>query len=90
MSKYYCPANISQTLTKKIMNDSMEIFNLLGCSGYGRIDYILDRNNDYFFLELNTLPGMTSTSLLPIAATSHGISFNNLVKKIINMGFQNK
>ena len=85
MSKYKCPASISIDLSKRIMNDSVEIFNLLGCRGYGRIDYILDKNNNHYFLEINTLPGMTSTSLLPIAAKAYGISFSLLVKKIIEL-----
>tara|TARA_B100000073_G_scaffold343004_1_gene347057 strand:+ start:3682 stop:4572 length:891 start_codon:yes stop_codon:yes gene_type:complete len=85
MTKYKCPANISQKLSKMIMNDSIKIFNLLGCKGYGRIDFIIDRNDNYYFLEINTLPGMTSTSLLPIAAETYGMSFKLLVKKIIEM-----
>ena len=86
MTKYKCPADISDQLSIKIANDSIKIFNLLGCSGYGRIDFIIDKNDNYYFLELNTLPGMTSTSLLPIAAKAFGISFNELVKKIIELG----
>ena len=86
MTKYRCPADISRKLSEKIANDSIEIFELLGCKGYGRIDFIIDGNNNHYFLELNTLPGMTSTSLLPIAARAFGISFNDLVKKIIELG----
>jgi D-alanine-D-alanine ligase len=86
MTKYRCPADISNNLREEITKDSIKIFKLLGCKGYGRIDYIIDKNNDHYFLELNTLPGMTSTSLLPIAAKASGISFNYLVKKIIELG----
>ena len=86
MSKYNCPADINYDLSKKIMSDSVKIFKLLGCKGYGRIDFILDKNYNYHFLELNTLPGMTSTSLLPIAAKAQGLSFCELVKKIIDLG----
>ena len=84
MSKYLCPANVDKSLTKKIKRDSVEIFEILGCSGYGRLDFILD-DGDYHFLELNTLPGMTSTSLLPIAAKNSGRSFNQLISKIIEV-----
>ena len=70
------------------MNDSVRIFNLLGCYGYGRIDFIIDKNENYYFLEINTLPGMTSTSLLPIAAKALGLSFSKLVKKIIDLGLK--
>ena len=86
MSKYNCPADINYDLNKKIMIDSVKIFKLLGCKGYGRIDFIIDKNYNYYFLELNTLPGMTSTSLLPIAAKAQGLSFCELVKKIIDLG----
>ena len=88
MSKYTCPADISDSLTKKIMNDSTKIFNLLGCKDYARIDFIIDKNDNHYFLEINTLPGMTSTSLLPVAANAHGLSFNELVKVIIELAFK--
>ena len=90
MSKYNCPADIKKGLSKKIMSDSVKIFKLLGCKGYGRIDFIIDKNENYYFLEINTLPGMTSTSLLPIAAKAQGLSFNDLVKKIIDLGLNGK
>ncbi len=89
MTKYICPANLSEDLKNKIMSDSLKIFELLNCKAYGRVDYIIDKNNNYYFLEINTLPGMTSTSLLPIAAKTANISFNNLVKTIIELGIHN-
>ena len=88
MSEYNCPADIGNELSKRIMKDSVKIFKLLGCKGYGRIDFIIDKNENYYFLEINTLPGMTSTSLLPIAAEAQGLSFSELVKKIIFLGLK--
>jgi len=88
MTKYICPANLSEKLKNKIMSDSLKIFEILGCKGYGRVDYIIDGNNSHYFLEINTLPGMTSTSLLPIAAKAANISFNKLVKIIIELGLK--
>ena len=85
MSKYVCPAKIDKSLENKIKKDSLEIFNALKCRGYGRLDFILDENGLYYFLELNTLPGMTSTSLLPIAGDKHGLIFRDLVNKIIQI-----
>ena len=85
MSLYYCPAKLNDNITRKIKIDSESIFKALGCKSYGRIDYIIDKNMNYYFLELNTLPGMTSTSLLPIAAKALNISFNDLVHKIIKV-----
>ena len=89
MTKYVCPANLGEDLKNRIMLDSLKIFELLNCRGYGRVDYIIDNNNDYYFLEVNTLPGMTDTSLLPIAAKNADISFNKLVKIIIELGLSN-
>ena len=88
MSQYLCPASIDPNKEKQIKEDSENIFKLLGCSGYGRLDYLLDESGRHFFLELNTLPGMTSTSLLPIAAEKSGRSFTELVEIIIRLGNQ--
>ena len=88
MTNYKCPIELDNGLKEKINIDTIKIFELLGCRGYGRVDYIIDDNNNHYFLELNTLPGMTSTSLLPIAAESSGISFDDLIKKIIHLGLK--
>jgi D-alanine-D-alanine ligase len=88
MTKYVCPANLGEDLKNRIMLDSLKIFDLLNCRGYGRVDYIIDNNNNYYFLEINTLPGMTNTSLLPIAAKNADIPFNKLVKIIIELGLR--
>ena len=85
MSTYLCPAEISSDREKQIKGYSEKIFKLLGCSGYGRLDFLLDEHGRHFFLELNTLPGMTSTSLLPIAADQSGKSFTELVDIIIRL-----
>ena len=84
MSNYICPAELPNTLTDKIQNISLDIFNILQCSGYARADFILDKNNNPWFLEINTLPGMTATSLVPKSAMAAGISFNDLIQMIIN------
>ena len=88
MSQFVCPAKIEPKKEKQIKEESEKIFKLLGCSGYGRIDFLLDENGRHFFLELNTLPGMTSTSLLPIAAIEAGKSFAQLVDAIIRLGIR--
>jgi len=84
MSEYICPVAISEELTSKIQNSALYIFNILQCNGYARADFILDKNNFPWFLEINTLPGMTTTSLVPKSAMAAGISFNDLIKMIIN------
>ena len=83
MSNYICPAELSKELTDKIQNIALEIFNILKCSGYARADFILDKDSNPWFLEINTLPGMTATSLVPKSAQAAGISFKNLIKLII-------
>ncbi|MEE9572004.1 MAG: D-alanine--D-alanine ligase [Candidatus Neomarinimicrobiota bacterium] len=84
MSEYICPAELPNTLTNKIQSIALEVFNILQCIGYARADFLLDKNNNPWFLEINTLPGMTSTSLVPKSAMAAGISFNNLFQMIIN------
>jgi D-alanine--D-alanine ligase len=84
MSEYICPAELPNTLTDKVQSIALEVFNILQCSGYARADFLLDKDNNPWFLEINTLPGMTSTSLVPKSAMAAGISFNNLLQLIIN------
>ena len=88
MSQYLCPAKIDLNKEKQIKEDSEKIFKLLGCHGYGRLDFLLDKHGRHFFLEINTLPGMTSTSLLPIAAGQSGMSFAELVDNILRLGIE--
>ena len=85
MSQYICPAEIPEKLTKSIQHDTELIFKALGCDVYARADYLLDENGQYYFLEMNTLPGMTSTSLVPKSVKVTGISFDELIKKIIEL-----
>ena len=85
MSKYICPADLPSGLSDQIKHDTEKIFKGLGCEVYGRADYILANNGQYFFLEMNTLPGMTDTSLVPKSTASAGLSFEKLVKTIIEL-----
>ena len=84
MSDYICPSQLSKKLTETIQSIALEIFNKLQCSGYARADFILDKENKPWFLEINTLPGMTTTSLVPKSALADGISFNDLIQMIID------
>lgn len=78
------PADISRELTKKIQSAAVSAHALLGCSGYSRSDFIVTPQNEVYILELNTLPGMTQTSLFPQAAKVAGIEFPELLDKIIH------
>jgi D-alanine-D-alanine ligase len=62
---------------------ALEAFRLLGCSGWGRVDLMLDGSGNPYFLEVNTIPGMTDHSLVPMAARARGISFEDLVVRIL-------
>ena len=88
MSEYFVPADIPADVAKSLQKDSLTAFNALGCSVYGRIDFRLNKNNQFFCLEVNTLPGMTSTSLVPKMAKAVGISFEELIDRIIKLSLR--
>ena len=67
-----------------IQKISVEAFNLLSCSGWGRVDVMRDVDGSFYLLEANTVPGMTDHSLVPMAAAEAGISFDQMVAKIFN------
>ena len=89
MTEYFCPANIDKDLTKGIQESALKIHKLLRCRHYSRVDFRLDKNRRAWFLELNTLPGMTETSLVPKAAKASGLSFPELIQTIINEALEN-
>lgn len=76
------PARISAKLTKKAQKAALDAFNTIGCRAFGRVDMII-RGNDIYVLEVNTIPGLTPVSLLPKAAKAAGISYSQLLDKII-------
>lgn len=81
-TKYLTPANISDTVSNELFEYSKKINDILKCNGVIRIDYIV-KENEIFLLEVNTLPGMTSTSLVPKIAKHNGMSFKELVDQIV-------
>lgn len=81
-SRHVAPAKLPAALSKKIQRVAVEAFKALRCRIYGRVDLLIAKNNDLFVLEVNTIPGMTATSLLPDAARVAGLSFNDLVLRI--------
>ena len=87
LSHYECPANLNEIAAIKLKESTELLFRELGCNIYARADYIMDKEGVPYFLEMNTLPGMTSTSLLPKSALADGISFNQLIKNIIELSF---
>ena len=84
MSQYICPAEISNKLSESIKDLALKIHTILDCRHYSRVDFLLDSKNEPWFLELNTLPGMTETSLLPKSLKADGIEFKEIIQMILN------
>jgi D-alanine-D-alanine ligase len=84
MSEYIVPAKIAEEIADEAQSQALRAFTSLGCEGYARVDFRLNHENDLYCLEVNTLPGMTPLSLVPKAAKSAGISFEELIEKIIS------
>jgi D-alanine-D-alanine ligase len=82
-TKYYCPAGITAAAEQAIRDIALQSFRLLGCEGWGRADLILRADGTFSFLEMNTSPGMTGHSLVPMAARQAGLSFPDLVERIL-------
>jgi D-alanine-D-alanine ligase len=83
-TEYLCPSELSEQQEKNIRTIAMKAFNLTGASDWGRVDFILDKNKNPYLLEINTVPGMTSHSLVPMAAKAAGMNFEQLVLKILH------
>ncbi|KKT24961.1 MAG: D-alanine-D-alanine ligase [Parcubacteria group bacterium GW2011_GWA2_43_9b] len=86
-SEEICPALISRALTKEIQAVAIKIHKILSCRGVTRSDFII-KNNKPYFLEINTIPGMTETSLVPLAAAKHSLSFSELLDELIKLAFE--
>ncbi|PSJ16397.1 D-alanine--D-alanine ligase [Nitrosomonas supralitoralis] len=84
-TKYYCPSGLSHELESNIQTQALRAYKVLGCQGWGRVDLILTQTGEFFFLEANTSPGMTDHSLVPMAARTAGISFEDLVMRILDL-----
>jgi len=89
-STHIIPARLPEKTLKKIQNIALKVYKEFMCNGTCRVDMIVDKQNNIYVLELNTLPGMTETSLFPDAAKAAGISFENLVLEILNSALKNE
>ncbi|MBL0121424.1 MAG: D-alanine--D-alanine ligase [Betaproteobacteria bacterium] len=81
--KYHCPSGIRADLEDEIRAVTLKAFRVLGCDGWGRADLMLAPDGRYSFLEMNTSPGMTSHSLVPVAARAAGMSYPDLCVRIL-------
>ncbi len=83
-TRFICPADLDPQITSKVQALALEAFELLGCSVFARVDLMLDaETSEPFVLEVNPIPGLTETSLLPQAADAAGIGFDDLIARII-------
>ena len=87
-TKYICPSGLDQNTEEEIKKLSLNCFSLLDCKSWGRVDLIIDEKNKPWVIELNTVPGMTEHSLVPMAANYRNINFNELVLKILDTTFK--
>jgi len=87
-TQYHCPCGLSESVEKNIQDLAVHAFNVTEASGWGRVDVMLDQNDQPWFLEINTVPGMTDHSLVPMAARANNIGFNELVIKILQTSFK--
>ena len=84
---YICPAEMNSVKYRSVQDCALKIHKMLSCDVYSRVDFKFF-DNKFYFLEINTLPGMTKTSLFPKAAKQHGLSFKKLIEKIIKLSLE--
>jgi len=82
-TKYHCPAGLPEAKEQEIRAMAMRAFDIVGCTGWGRLDLILRDDGTFSFLEVNTSPGMTAHSLVPMAAKQAGMSYPELCVEIL-------
>jgi D-alanine-D-alanine ligase len=82
-TQYHCPCGLPEQIEEEIKTLSLQAFKATGASGWGRVDLMQDSNGSWQILEVNTVPGMTETSLVPKAAKVHGLTFSELVERIV-------
>ncbi len=84
-TQYFIPCGLDVVVEKKLQALALQAFESVGGSGWGRVDFMSDKNGNFYLLEVNTVPGMTSHSLVPMAAKAEGISFEQLVEEILRL-----
>jgi D-alanine-D-alanine ligase len=88
MTTFVCPAELPDDATARAQELALDVYRLLGCRGVARVDLMLDdASNELWVLETNVIPGMTETSLLPQAADAAGISFDELIARLLDSAF---
>lgn len=82
-TQYFCPSGLSDKSEQQLAALALQAYHALDCSGWGRVDVMQDSDGHFYLLEVNTSPGMTSHSLVPMAARQYGLSFSQLVARIL-------
>jgi D-alanine-D-alanine ligase len=83
---FVCPAEIPEEVASRAQATALDVYRLFGCKGFGRVDLMLDEaTNEVFVLEIEAVPGLTETSLLPQAAEAAGIDFDELIGRVVEL-----
>ncbi|MFL9709282.1 D-alanine--D-alanine ligase [Methylobacillus sp. Pita1] len=84
-TQYLCPCGLDAALEEKIKAEALQAFRVVGGQGWGRVDFLMDEAGRHYLLEVNTSPGMTDHSLVPMGAKAVGLSFDELVLRILEL-----
>lgn len=84
-TKYLCPCGLSEAKEMEIRRQALEAFRMLGGRGWGRVDFLMDEDGNHYFLEVNTAPGMTDHSLVPMGARVAGMDYPALVRRVLEL-----
>ena len=87
-TRYHCPCGLSAAEEAEMAQLALRAFRSLGCSVWGRVDVMRDHDGSFYVLEVNTIPGMTSHSLVPMAAKSAGMDIELLVERILELSLE--
>ncbi len=82
-TSYHCPCGLDQSKEQELQALALKAFHAIGASGWGRVDIMMDQEMRPYLIEVNTVPGMTDHSLVPMAAKQHGLDFDDLVWQIL-------
>lgn len=83
-TRYFCPCGLEEEIEEQLKKDCLDAFKAVAASGWGRVDAMRDQQGNFYLLEVNTVPGMTAKSLVPMAAKTAGMSFNDLALAILD------
>ncbi|MCE1238774.1 MAG: D-alanine--D-alanine ligase [Azonexaceae bacterium] len=84
-TRYLCPCGLPESREQAIRKQALEAFRVLGGRGWGRVDFLMDADGNHYFLEVNTAPGMTDHSLVPMGARVAGMDYPSLVRRVLEL-----